>query len=51
MRRLFLQKDIRLSSLLELSAKEDGDYGRIKAQLADRDDYTSIIGVITDHLE
>lgn len=27
------------------------DSGRIKAQLADRDDYTSIISVITDHLE
>ena len=27
------------------------DCGRIKAQLADRDDYTSIIGAITDYLE
>ena len=27
------------------------DYGRIKAQLADRDDYTSIIGTITEYLE
>lgn len=27
------------------------DYGRIKAQLADRDDYTSIIGAITEYLE
>ena len=27
------------------------DNGRIKAQLADRDDYTSIIGAITEYLE
>lgn len=27
------------------------DHGRIKAQLADRDDYTAIIGSITEYLE
>ena len=33
------------------SGKKYDDNGRIKAQLANRDDYTAIIGTITEYLE